>query len=101
MQLDERDGRAHAPSRYTVTVRGGALWRSPRTGLAYPSLWQIVVPGDGLDLTLEPVTLDQELAGTGATFWTGAVDVIENPIAGAHVGTGRVELTGYGEPLRL
>jgi predicted secreted hydrolase len=50
---------------------------------------------------LEPLLDDQESdsrATTGAVYWEGAVRALTD---GKLVGQGYLELTGYGEPLRL
>ena len=58
--------------------------------------------GIGADeYTLEPLIDDQELdalASTGTVYWEGAVRAFR---AGAAVGRGYLELTGYGKPLTL
>jgi predicted secreted hydrolase len=77
----------------------GRRWRSPRTSIEYPVEWQ--VRAGGLELGLAPLMDDQESdsrATTGAVYWEGAV---EARAAGKPVGRGYLELTGYGEPLRL
>ena len=54
-----------------------------------------------LVLSLEPLLDDQESdarLSTGAIYWEGAVRALEG---GRPVGRGYLELTGYGEPLRL
>lgn len=74
-------------------------WRSPRTGIDYPVQWRLQA-GD-VELTLVPLLDDQEndaRASTGAIYWEGAVRAIEKDRT---VGRGYLELTGYGEPLRL
>ena len=74
-------------------------WRSPRTGIEYPIAMRVGV-GD-LDLMLQPLMPDQELdarASVGAVYWEGAVRAA---IGGRDAGRGYLELTGYGEPLRL
>ncbi|MGA8032926.1 MAG: carotenoid 1,2-hydratase, partial [Casimicrobiaceae bacterium] len=74
-------------------------WRSPRTGIEYPVAMQVGV-GD-LDVTLLPLMPDQELdarASVGIVYWEGAVRAA---IGGRDAGRGYLELTGYGEPLRL
>ena len=43
-------------------------------GILYPSRWRLVVPTAGLDVTVQPVLADQELA-TSPKYWEGAVDV--------------------------
>lgn len=75
-------------------------WRSPRTGIRYPVEWQVTL-GDRV-LTLRPLMDDQEndaRGSTGTIYWEGAVrafDVRNKPI-----GRGYLELTGYGEKIRL
>ncbi|MCB1917229.1 MAG: carotenoid 1,2-hydratase [Rhodocyclaceae bacterium] len=74
-------------------------WRSPRSGVRYPVSWRLGVEDLGLDL--EPLMVDQELDGrssTGAIYWEGAVRALRD---GRPVGRGYLELTGYGEALRL
>jgi predicted secreted hydrolase len=59
------------------------------------------VTAGGADYELEPLMDDQELdarASTGNLYWEGAVRATR---AGREAGRGYLELTGYGEPLRL
>jgi predicted secreted hydrolase len=77
----------------------GRRWRSPRTGTEYPVEWQLQA-GD-LSIALRPLMDDQESdarASTGAVYWEGAVTALRD---GLPIGRGYLELTGYGEPLRL
>lgn len=74
-------------------------WRSPRTGVTYPVAMRVLA--GGAEYELEPLMDDQELdarASTGNLYWEGAVRAKR---AGREVGRGYLELTGYGEPLRL
>ncbi len=74
-------------------------WRSPRTSLAYPVAMRVRA-GDTL-YSVEPLLDDQELdarASVGTIYWEGAVRA---SVAGLVVGRGYLELTGYGEPLRI
>lgn len=74
-------------------------WRSERTGIIYPTQWQIEV-GD-LRIELLPLLQDQEndtRSTTGAIYWEGAVAASR---AGAVIGRGYLELTGYGTALKL
>lgn len=74
-------------------------WRSPRTGIVYPVEWRLRIGVRLLQLT--PLFDDQELdsrRSTGAIYWEGAVRVAEN---GREVGRGYLEMTGYGERIRL
>jgi len=82
-----------------VRFSPGRRWRSPRTGVEYPVEWRLAV-GD-LSLSLAPLMDDQESDSrptTGAVYWEGAV---EARIEGRRIGRGYLELTGYGERLRL
>jgi predicted secreted hydrolase len=74
-------------------------WRSPRTGIEYPVAMLVEVGGTAYEL--QPLLADQELdsrASTGTLYWEGAVRALA---AGREVGSGYLELTGYGKPLRL
>jgi predicted secreted hydrolase len=74
-------------------------WRSPRTGVEFPVAMRVVA--GAFDLTLEPLLDDQELdarASVGTIYWEGAVLASR---AAAPAGSGYLELTGYGAPLRL
>jgi len=81
--------------RFTPTRR----WRSPRTGIDYPVAFAIRA-GD-VDITLEPLMNDQELdsrASVGTIYWEGAVRAFAG---GREIGRGYLELTGYGDALKL
>jgi predicted secreted hydrolase len=74
-------------------------WRSPRTGVHYPVGFRVRA-GDVV-VALEPLFADQELdarIGVGTVYWEGAVraTIGERP-----AGRGYLELTGYGQPLRI
>ena len=74
-------------------------WRSPRTGIDYPVEWQLQV-GER-DYRLQTLFDDQELdsrLSTGAIYWEGAVRVFAHD---QEVGRGYLEMTGYGETLRI
>jgi predicted secreted hydrolase len=75
-------------------------WKSPVTGVNYPSGWHLKVNKQQFQasLTLTPELKDQELVvyqSTGNSYWEGAVS-IQGQSAGQVVqGEGYVELTGY------
>ena len=74
-------------------------WRSERTGVTYPTGWQVRV--GALDFEIQPLMQDQEndtRATTGAIYWEGAITAARN---GRSIGRGYLELTGYGTALRL
>ena len=76
-------------------------WTSPHTGGEYPSGWRLRVASLGLDLILQPVVADQEIAPTRfvpIVYWEGKALVAgtreDKPVSGK----GYVELTGYVVP---
>jgi predicted secreted hydrolase len=84
---------------HDVRFRPRRTWTSPRTGTGYPVAMDVEV--DGKLWRLDPLMDDQELdarASTGTLYWEGAVRV-EGP--DGVTGRGYLELTGYGERLRL
>ena len=85
-----------APIAVTDTSFAEVVLRSP-----IPVLVDCWAPWCGPCTTLEPLLDDQEndtRLSTGAIYWEGAVRALEN---GTDVGRGYLELTGYGEKLRL
>jgi predicted secreted hydrolase len=93
------DGTARVLGPGDIEFRPGRQWTSPRTGTAYPVQWQVRA-ADRI-FALQPMMDDQEndaRLSTGAIYWEGAVRASED---GVDVGGGHLELTGYGERLRL
>lgn len=74
-------------------------WRSPRTGITYPVEWRVRI--EQRVFRLQVLMDDQELdsrRSTGAIYWEGAARLLE---AEREVGLGYLEMTGYGEKIRL
>ena len=74
--------------------------RSPRTGIRYPVEWEVTI-GDRL-VRLRPLMDDQEndaRGSTGTIYWEGAVRAFD--AQNKQIGRGYLELTGYGEKIRL
>jgi predicted secreted hydrolase len=97
--LRDSDGKVQILQPDDVVFRGGRRWVSPRTGISYPVQWSVRAADREIDL--EPLLDDQEndtRLSTGAIYWEGAVRAYEK---GRLAGRGYLELTGYGEPLRL
>lgn len=70
-------------------------WESPEGEVSYPVSWEISVPSEGLEVTVEALLRDQEWR-SAFRYWEGAVEVrgsLDGEIVG---GRGYVELTGYG-----
>ncbi len=93
------DGRVEAIEPQAVTFEPGRRWRSPRTAIDYPVQWRIRAGGTALELVslMDDQESDSRLS-SGAVYWEGAVTAQQG---GRVVGHGYLELTGYGEPLRL
>jgi len=75
-------------------------WRSPTTGITYPSGWLLDIKSKQLQasLTLVPQLKDQELVvyqSTGNSYWEGAVTIAGQSQGRIIQGEGYVELTGY------
>jgi predicted secreted hydrolase len=93
------DGQVQILQPADVEFHAGRHWTSPRTQIAYPVQWR--VRAGSREFNLEPLLDDQEndtRLSTGAIYWEGAVRAYEQ---GRLVGRGYLELTGYGERLRL
>ncbi|MBK8895582.1 MAG: carotenoid 1,2-hydratase [Propionivibrio sp.] len=74
-------------------------WRSARTGISYPVEWRVRIGARRFHLV--PLLDDQELdsrRSTGTVYWEGAVRVVEDD---REIGRGYLEMTGYGERIRL
>jgi predicted secreted hydrolase len=109
-QLRERDGGISSLSSGTFITENGNPqsvqnadlsitvldeWRSPHTGAAYPSGWEIQLKNPDCRMQVQPWMADQELVFPAVTYWEGAVR-FEGTCNGAPVGgNGYVELTGY------
>jgi predicted secreted hydrolase len=93
------DGRVQILEPEEVEFQPARHWTSPRTHITYPVRWR--VRAGTREFELDPLLDDQEndtRLSTGAIYWEGAVRVHE---LGQLVGRGYLELTGYGERLRL
>jgi predicted secreted hydrolase len=93
------DGKMQILEPKDVEFRPTRSWVSPRTGIKYPVAWQVRAGAREYDL--KPLLDDQEndtRLSTGAIYWEGAVQAYSQA---ALAGLGYLELTGYGERLRL
>ncbi len=84
------DGSATHLRAQDFSMTSSATWKSKKTGAVYPVQWRVRVPSRGIDVAVQPVVKDQELALMPLTYWEGAVDV-----SGSATGVGYLELTGY------
>ena len=75
-------------------------WTSPATAARYPVQWQLDSPLGRF--TIDALLDAQELDGrnsTGTLYWEGLTRLLD--AGGRRAGLGYLELTGYGQPLRL
>lgn len=75
-------------------------WKSPLTQSTYPVEWTINTPIDSY--AVRAVIDNQELdsrSSTGAIYWEGLSELMDSQ--GKRVGMGYLEMTGYGQALRL
>ena len=75
-------------------------WTSPLTHISYPVEWQVSTPSG--HYSVKAVIDSQELdsrSSTGSIYWEGLSEL--SNAQGQRVGTGYLEMTGYGQPLRL
>jgi len=100
--LIEPDGSVRYLASDAFSVASTGTWKSPHTGATYPSGWRVRVPGEKIELTLQPTVSDQELAvaSGGVSYWEGSV-VAGDPNTGKPLGVGYVELTGYVQAISL
>ena len=76
----------------TIAMQALHTWRSPASGVSYPSAWDIHLPG--YRLTITPKMPDQEITNS-FRYWEGAVAIAGTADGQTITGHGYVELTGY------
>ena len=87
-------------SRGEVIFKPTRVWKSTLTQISYPVEWIVRTPADFY--TVKAVLDNQELdsrQSTGAIYWEGLSELIGSN--GKKVGKGYLEMTGYGQPLRM
>jgi predicted secreted hydrolase len=97
--LRASDGTTQILAPHDIQFASLRTWTSPRTAIRYPVEWRI--RAGTREFELAPLMDDQEndtRLSTGAIYWEGAVRVYETH---REVGRGYLELTGYGDALRL
>ena len=93
------DGTLQWLDRNDVRFDAERYWVSPRTGVRYPVQWRVTAGSRQFEL--RPLLDDQEndtRLTTGAIYWEGAVRAYDRD---RQIGAGYLELTGYGDRLKL
>ncbi len=83
-----------------LRFEAGRRWRSPATGVVWPVQWWISTPVGRFEVAalLDGQELDNR-ASTGTLYWEGLSQLRD--AQQRVLGLGYLELTGYGQPLRL
>ena len=83
-----------------VVFTPGRIWTSPASSTRYPVEWQVATPAGtfGVRALLDDQELDSRHS-TGAIYWEGLALLVDG--AGAPVGRGYLEMTGYAARLVL
>jgi predicted secreted hydrolase len=96
--LVDPDGRTRHLDGSAFEVIPSGSWTSPATGARYPAGWLVSIPGERLEIRLQPTVADQELdtrATTGVVYWEGSQTVVAQRDGRPLGGQAYVELTGY------
>ena len=83
-----------------VLFESGRTWKSPLTQITYPVQWVVRTPAQSY--TVKAVIDNQELDSRGSTsaiYWEGLSELMDGQ--GRRVGRGYLEMTGYGQALRM
>jgi len=81
-----------------VNVNHTDIWKSPETGIVYPSGWLLEIPKLKIKLKIVPVIKNQEISSvltTPKSYWEGACDVSGIKKGKKIKGNSYVELVGY------
>ncbi|HSK31471.1 MAG TPA: lipocalin-like domain-containing protein [Candidatus Limnocylindria bacterium] len=79
-------------------VEALARWKSPKSDAVYPMGWKVAIPGQQIELEINPAFPEQELItnrSTRVTYWEGAVGVKGTFKQSPVTGHGYVEMTNY------
>lgn len=77
-----------------VNIKVLNFWTSPASKVTYPAAWHLSIPGQLLELDVQPLLNGQEL-NVSYRYWEGAVTVTGQKNGKAITGQGYVELAGY------
>ena len=98
-----KDGSSLHLTKNQFQIENKKIWKSTKTGGAYPVVWKVSIPSRKIELRLVSYMEDQELVTkelTGVVYWEGAVSVEGNVADKTVKGKAYVEMTGYAEPFK-
>lgn len=96
----EKDGTTFHLARKDFSVSVLDTWKSPKTGVVYPSRWRISVPSRELEVEVSPTVPDQELTTdktTYVTYWEGRCRLTGMHGKTTISGDAYTELVGYSQ----
>lgn len=93
--LIDRNSEVVELSRKQFTLKVLEYWQSQKSGIRYPLSWEISIPDKKLTLNIHPLIKDQEIADALAD-WSGTVKIIGASAGSELLGTGLLQLSGYG-----
>ena len=94
------DGTSEHLAREQFAMRPLKTWQSRNTGALYPIGWQVSIPSQQLDVTLQARLDNQELVLPAISYWEGAVQASGRRAGREIHGVGYMELTGYAAALK-
>jgi predicted secreted hydrolase len=89
----DKEGNYFPLKKEDFNIQEISKWKSPKTGIEYPSGWKLSIKDRGISLQIIPSFKDQEIKSeetTGVTYWEGRCLV-----SGSEAGSAYVELVGY------
>ncbi|MBX9689776.1 MAG: hypothetical protein K2X27_23910 [Candidatus Obscuribacterales bacterium] len=91
------DGKTKHLNLNAYVVDTTSFWKSSKTGAVYPSAWRIKIDDEKIDLKIEALVSDQELASdrSAISYWEGSCKVSGSKQGKPVAGRAYVELTGY------
>lgn len=92
--LVHADGTTEPLRLQEVRIEVSDYWKSPQSGVRYPSRWRVHIPRHDLQLDVVPYLAGQELNVT-VRYWEGAVHIKGSSYSKPLTGSGYVELAGY------
>jgi len=70
------------------------IWKSPKSGVAYPLGWQIKIPEAGIVIDTRAFVKDHEIIFHGVNYWEGPIDIKAKIKTKSFTGVGYQELVG-------
>jgi len=93
------DGTQTAITNADFELKPGRTWKSRASGGEYPVDWKLTIRRLNLDLQISAAMDAQELFLQPIAYWEGAIRVKGKKSGSPILGSGYLEMTGYGSPI--